>query len=171
MDARTGSLLWKFPWKTRYDVNAAMPIVLDDTVFITSNYGRGGALLKISGKQARRVWENKTMQSHFSTPILLDGYLYGSTSSGQLVCMDWKTGATKWQTRGFEKGGVVGVDGALIAVDGRRGGITMCEMSPDRYKELGRLAGLGGQSWTAPIVADGKLIVRNKSSLACFDLK
>ena len=42
--------------------------------------------------------------------------------------------------------------------------------STDGYQELGRIQVLGGQSWTAPIVADGKLIIRNKGALACLDL-
>ena len=47
----------------------------------------------------------------------------------------------------------------------------MYELTPDACKELGAMKGLGGQSWTAPIVADGRLIVRNKNTLACYDLK
>ncbi len=48
--------------------------------------------------------------------------------------------------------------------------MAMVEATPEGYRELGRFTPLGGQSWTAPIVADGKLIVRNKEALACFDL-
>ena len=44
-------------------------------------------------------------------------------------------------------------------------------MSPKRYRELGRTKPLGGQSWTAPIVARGRLIVRNKSAIARLDLR
>jgi len=171
VSADNGRRLWNYPWKTSYDVNASTPRVVGDTVFITSDYGRGGALLRISKGRAALVWQNRTIQSHFSTPILWQGHLYGTTTSGWVVCMDWKTGATKWKTRGFEKGGQVGIDGTFIVVDGRRSDIVMFEMVATGLKELGRMQGLGGQSWTAPIVADGKLIVRNKTSLACFDLK
>ena len=47
----------------------------------------------------------------------------------------------------------------------------MVKATPDGYQELGRFKPLGGQSWTAPVIADGKLIVRNTSALACFTLK
>jgi len=47
----------------------------------------------------------------------------------------------------------------------------MVQLKPDAYTEVGRFTPLGGQSWTAPIIAHGKLIVRNKAEMACFDLK
>jgi outer membrane protein assembly factor BamB len=166
-----GKLLWERTWRTRYDVNAATPVIRGDEIFITSNYGRGGAVLKIANGRVTTVWENKTMASHFSTPIVHEGHIYGSTSTNKFVCMEWKTGATKWETRGFERGGVVGVDGTLIALDGRRGTVVMFELTPTACKELGRMKGLGGQSWIAPIIADGKLIIRNRTALACYALK
>ena len=47
----------------------------------------------------------------------------------------------------------------------------MVELTPEKYTELGRFKPLGGQSWTAPIIADGKLILRNKKVMACYELK
>ena len=40
-----GSLLWRHPWKTDYGVNAADPIISGNTVFISSGYGTGCALI------------------------------------------------------------------------------------------------------------------------------
>ena len=172
VDAENGKMLWSFPWETKYDVNAAMPLAIgDDMVFITSNYGRGGAVLKIAGDKVEKVWENKEIQSHFSTPILHEGKIYAGTDPGNLVCLDPKTGKSLWRHGGFQKGGIVIVDGTIIAMNGKDGDLIMAELKPDAYKELGRLKPLGGQSWTAPILANGKLIIRNKQELGCYDLK
>ena len=171
VDAANGKLLWSVPWETGYDVNAATPIVSGDTIFITSGYKHGCALVKVTGRNARIVWENKEIQSHFNTPVLVDGYLYGTTDPGRLVCMKMATGEVQWAQRGFEKGGIVVVDGTIIAVDGANGDVAMVKLSPESYQELGRIKPLGGQSWSPPIVAQGKLIVRNRSALACLDLK
>jgi len=62
------------------------------------------------------------------------------------------------------------VDGVIIALDGKRGDVVMVNATADGYQELGRFKPLGGQSWTAPIIADGKLIVRNKNAMVCLDL-
>lgn len=174
VEAKTGKQLWQVPWKTQYDVNAATPIVLGNSVFITSNYRRGCALIDVTPDGAKIRWENKEIQSHFNTPCFYQGSLYGTSDPNKLVCLDPQTGAARWTQTGFGKGGVVGVDGTLIGIDGVTGEIIMVALDPTAYKELGRMAILKGgdkQYWTAPIVAAGKLIVRDKSSLVCLDLK
>lgn len=171
VDPANGARLWSFPWKTGADVNAATPIVIGNSVFITTNYGHGSALVDITpnGPQAR--WANPQIQSRFTTPIYLGGYLYTTTEANQLLCIVPATGEVKWRQQGFEWGGLCAVDGTLIVCDGRSGDVVMVAASPDGYRELGRIKPLGGQSWTAPIVADGKLLVRNKKALACLALK
>ena len=171
VDSENGGLLWSFPWETGYDVNAATPIVVDDTIFITSGYKHGCALVKVAGGRAEAVWQNQEIQSQFSTPILVDGYVYGTSDPGRLVCLELKTGKVVWSQKGFQKGGLVGVDGTIIVVDGANGNVAMAELTPQGYQELGRFKPLGGQSWTAPIVAQGKLFVRNKGALVAIDLK
>ena len=99
------------------------------------------------------------------------GSLSHTFEGNALVYLDLKTGKPKWQQPGFEWGGMVAVDGTLVVLDGKTGEIVRARLSPDHYEELGRLPGLGGQSWTAPIIADGRLIVRNRQTLACYDLR
>jgi outer membrane protein assembly factor BamB len=169
-DTETGRVLWSLPWTNQWDVNASVPIVSGDHVFITSGYGSGCALVKVTGQGASFVWKSKAIQSHFSTPLLYKAHIYSTSDRHGLSCIEFKTGKVKWSTRRFEKGGVVGLDGAAIAMDGRRGTIALFRLTPEGYQEKGSLKGLGGQSWTAPIVADKKLIVRNKQTLACYDL-
>ncbi|MHB0935247.1 MAG: PQQ-binding-like beta-propeller repeat protein [Armatimonadota bacterium] len=172
VEAETGKLLWSFPWRTAYDVNAAMPIVGDNFVYITSNYGRGCALVEVTADGPVKRWENKNMHSHFSSPLAVGNLIYGTSDPGRLVCMDpWEDGKIRWQQKGFEKGGLIAIDGVLLVLDGRTGELAMVRITPDAYQEMGRFTPLGGQSWTAPVVANGKLIVRNKAELACFDLK
>jgi outer membrane protein assembly factor BamB len=171
VDARSGRMLWRHGWRTQHDVNASAPRVIGNHVFITSDYRRGCALLGIAGASARVAWENKEMQSQFSTPVVHDKHIFGTTDPGRLVCLDPRSGRVVWEKRGFEKGGVCAVDGTLIVCDGRSGEVTMCELSTKAYRELGAFTPLGGKSWTAPIVAHKKLIVRNQNAIACLDLE
>jgi outer membrane protein assembly factor BamB len=170
-DASGGKVLWQFAWKTQYDVNAATPLVIDDFVFITSGYGAGCAMLKIAGGSVSEVWRSKEIQSHFNTPVYLSGYIYGTSDPGNLVCLNPQNGQALWKQSGFEKGGVVAFDGAIVAVSGNKGDVVLASADHTAYRELGRVTPLTGQSWTAPIVADGKLLVRNTQTLACLDLK
>ena len=76
-----------------------------------------------------------------------------------------------WKHEGFDFGGLVAIDGVLLVFDGKGGNLMMVNQSPAAYQELGKFMPLGGQSWTAPIVANGSLTVRNKTDIACFSLK
>ncbi len=167
----SGAVLWRFPWTTRFDVNAAAPIVIGNTVLITSGYDHGGALVDINGKRATARWKNKEFQSKFSTPLLYQGHAYVTTERGFLICLDVATGQVRWRQPGFEWGGGVGVGDTLIVQNGRGGDVVMVRFSPESYQEVGRVRPLSGRSWTAPIIAGGKLVVRNMQALACLDLK
>ena len=167
--AADGELLWRVPWETDYDVNAATPIVSGDHIYITSNYRRGCAVIGIEADGPHIVWENKNMASHINTSVYHDGAMYGP-SNPNLVCLNPGNGQIMWQQSGFERGGLVAVDGVLIAMAGASGDVAMVEATPERYHELGRIRPLGGQSWTPPIIANGRLIIRNKETLACLDL-
>ena len=172
VDAQSGRRLWDLPWSTSYDVNAANPVVIGNSIYISSGYETGCGLFDIGASGATKVWANKEIQAQFSCPLYIGGLIYGTGDPGNLVCLDPKSGKALWKHEGFEKGGCVAVDGTIIAMNGSNGDIFMAAISPDGYKELGHIAGpLGGQSWTAPIVAQGKLIIRNTKAVACLDLR
>jgi len=172
IDARSGELLWDQAWKTRYDVNAAMPVPLGNgRVFVSSGYRRGCAVIEVDKGSASIAWENKEIVAHFNSAILVKGLIYGTGDPGYLVCLDPRDGTTKWKQKDFEKGGLVGIDGHMIVMNGRDGDAVLVEINPGEYREKGRIRPLGGQTWVAPIVADKKLIVRNREKLAVLDLQ
>ena len=148
------------------------PVIAGGNIFASAGYGTPCVMVAADGKV---LWENKDMMPHMNTPVYHDGYLYGTSgqgdSPGELVCMDAKTGAVAWKQTGFEAGGVAAVDGVLIVIDGKTGVAAMVKLNPKACEELGRFTPLGGRSWTPPVIADGKLFVRNEKELACFDLK
>lgn len=170
VNASSGARLWRVAWETGCDVNAATPLVDGDRIFIASGYGHGCAMVKVSGSSASIVWQNKSIQAHFSSSVLYQGKIYGIGDPGNLVCLNPSDGKVLWQQGGFEKGGLIMVYGHLMAFQGGDGALVLVKADPASYQEVGRFTPLGGQSWTAPIVAGGKLIVRNKTTLAAFSL-
>ncbi|HEX3046152.1 MAG TPA: PQQ-binding-like beta-propeller repeat protein, partial [Bacillota bacterium] len=177
-----GKVLWKYPWVTGSDVNAANPLVIgENQVFISSAYNHGCALLTISSDgQVTKEWQNKNIMAHFNTPILYQDFIYGMNNPGEsssvvgdLVCLDPKTGNVLWKETGFGKGGVLMADGALFAVK-KDGNLIMAKASADSYQELGRIKlplNSPARSWAAPILADGKILIRDLEALVCYDLK
>lgn len=176
VDASTGEKLLSHPWQTQHDVNASDPIAFDGKLFISSGYGRGAALLDLSGKQAKAVWETKEMRCHFASAVYLDGHLYGvddNTGSGKLKCLDVKNGSTKWTSKknGYEN--LMVAAGRILSID-KNGELAAVEASPAGFKELakGGVLGKGSQNWTAPVLANGLLYCRNSDGdLVCVDVR
>jgi hypothetical protein len=84
--------------------NAADPILFNNKIFISMDWKVGGTLLEITENGFKVLWENKNMQNDFSTCVLVDGYLYGSSGSADLptmpfCCIDFETGAVMWEKK------------------------------------------------------------------------
>ena len=45
------------------------------------------------------------------------------------------------------------------------------EANPAEHKELGRFRAVEGKTWNHPVVANGKLFVRNGEWVACYRLE
>lgn len=171
-----GKLLWRHPWKTDYDVNAADPIVSGNTVFISSGYNTGCALLKIENGDATEIWRNQEMRNQINNSILLDGYIYGIDGDTgerrpQLKCLDHQTGEVKWAEPILGTGSLIAADGKLIVISGK-GELLTVEATPQAFKEISRAQVIGGKNWTAPALSNGRLLLRNaQGDLICLDLR
>ena len=99
-----GKLLWRYPWKTQFNLNIATPIYADGKVFVSSNYGTGGAVFRLTDRdEPETVWKAKSMQNHISTSVLFRGQLYGF-SEDRLRCVDFETGKVLWDRTGLGRG-------------------------------------------------------------------
>jgi outer membrane protein assembly factor BamB len=181
--ASDGEPCWRYPWATSYDVNAATPLAFQARrgdkilhyVFISSGYGRGCALLKIEplangGFQAKKVYIGKQMCSHFASPVRRGEYLYGIDDS-RLTCMSLRTGKVIWTRPGINKGSLLRVDDFLLVL-GEDGRLFLLEASPEKRSPKAEARPFrGGRCWTMPVVAGGRLFLRDEQQMRCFELK
>lgn len=168
-----GKVLWTGVFKTKYDNNIPVPVVFDkNKVFVTAGYNHGCAAFQVIDNKVTKLWENNKMQSQCNSPILVDKSVYGIGDPGKLICIDPETGDVRWEQRGFGKGGIIVADGAIIAIDGNTGAVIMVKLDPEKYTELGRISPLSkdNKCWVPPVMADKKLLVRNRSELVCLDI-
>jgi outer membrane protein assembly factor BamB len=171
---KDGQELWRHPWKTQYDVNAADPIVSGTTMVIGSGYGHGCAALDISSTPPKVIWENKNLRTQLSPAVLLGGYLYGADDDAYkpeatFRCVDLKTGEVKWSEKtGFVT--LMAADGKLIALTAR-GELLVVEATPEAFKPIARAQVLGGKCWTTPVLANGRIYCRNAAGdLVCLEV-
>ena len=143
-------------------------------MFTASGYGTGGALVKITAsgdaQRADKVYFEKKMGNHHGGLIRVGDYLYGYGSG--LICMHYLTGKIAWSNRSVGKGSLVYADGMLYVLsEGHTVGLV--EATPDAYREYGRfrIENQGRSSWAHPVVAGGRLYIRDQQRLAVYDVK
>ncbi|MCZ6727399.1 MAG: PQQ-like beta-propeller repeat protein [Acidobacteria bacterium] len=168
--AADGELLWRHPWRTSYDVNAAMPVFLPpNRLFISSGYDTGAAVLEIGERSVREVWRSRVMKNHFNSSVLVDGYLYGF-DNGTLKCLDSASGEEQWAQRGFAKGSLLYADGRLVILS-ERGLLALADADPRQYTERSRFQLFKTKTWTMPSLAGGRLFVRDQEELVALNLR
>lgn len=177
--AKDGKLLWRADRAGRTAV-IPTPIVHEDLVYVTSGYGVGCNLFKVSSADGRfsveEVYANKVMKNHHGGVVLLDGYLYGYSDGGGWVCQNLKSGEMVWNEKGeLGKGAITYADQRLYLRDeGRRGTVALIEATPEGYREHGRFdqpERSSKNSWPHPVIHDGRLYLRDQDVLLCYDVR
>ena len=173
-----GSELWNIPWETSYNVNATTPLVIGDRVFITSGYGTGSLMLKVVRQKSEILWRTEEHASIHSDPYFIDGYFYGYSgdsfqNKGAFKCIDAQNGKEKWSTDEMGWGTCTWVDGNLLTCD-IKGNIFLMKPDPGRFIKVTELPSALGDIrepvWTSPLVSNGKLYLRFKQKLVCYDI-
>lgn len=163
-----GRLLWRIPWRTDWDVNAATPMFIPpDRLFISSGYDTGSGLFRIkaAGKLAtvEELWKSRGMKNQFSSSVFHNGHIYGFDNR-TFKCIDAATGQEKWKQGGLGHGSLILADGLLIVLS-ESGRLVLAEATPAGYREKGSAQVLSGRCWTAPTLANGVLYVRNQEEM------
>ena len=179
VDAANGKLIWRMPWVGRTAV-IPTPIVKGDEVFITSGYGAGCKKVKVRDNQAEDVFMNKDLENHHGGVILVGDYVYGHSSKDGWTCMAFADGSVKWQEKkALGKGAVTCADGMLYCLEEKTGNVALVEASPNGWSEKGRFTldplattrNPKGAIWTHPVIANGKLYLRDQNLIFCYDVK
>lgn len=167
-------LLWEFPWKTDHDGSAAQPIVIGDRrVFYSSGYGVGAVVVELTqaGERfdVREVWRNVRMKNRHSSSVFYNGFIYG-LDEGILACLDASTGELKWKGGRYGHGQLLLAGDHLIVMT-EEGELLLVAATPTKLQVVARLQAIDGETWNAPAMADGILLVRNTKEMAAFDLR
>ena len=211
LDPATGKERFKYWFRATVheSVNAARPVVVDDTVMISAAYRTGSARLKVQpdGASYEVLWRDaRNLLTHWSTAIAVEGHYYGFSGrheqEGELRCIDAADGVVVWKTTGWDqplanlgqnaatgeivdretgevvpwpfygRGSAILVDGRFIVL-GERGTLALGRPSPNGWEEISRCTApeMSYPAWTAPVLSEGRLYLRDEDSLVCLDLR
>lgn len=163
-------------WDTKYGVNAADPLPIgDDKIYISSGYGKGGAMLQLSESGISELWMNKDLRAQFSGPIYMQGVIVGidgnTTDRATLNCLDPDTGNLLWSEPRIGTGGITAANGILIVLTDR-GQLMTGRIDRSKWERISQTQAVGGKCWTTPVLSNGRIYCRNSDGdLVCVDVR
>ncbi len=177
--ANDGRLLWRAPRPGKTAV-IPTPIFADNGVFVTSGYGIGCNLFKVTASDgqfsAEPVYANKTMITQLGGVVKVGGHLFGYTDSKGWTCQEFQSGKLVWQDNArLGKGSVLAVDGQLILrAEKDKGTVVLINATTTGWAEQGRFdqpERSDKNSWPPPVIAHGRLYLRDQDKLLSYDVK
>jgi outer membrane protein assembly factor BamB len=175
VSADDGRFLWRYTHPSA-GINCSTPVYHDQRVYAAAAYGKGGGLVKLTREdekvKAEEVYFHRNLENHHGGLVLVNGYLYGE-GSGRLVCVEFQTGKEMWRADKPGKGSIAYADGRLYYRN-EGGPIYLVEANPERAVLHGRFEQpkrSRNAAWPHPVIANGKLYIRDQQYLYCYDVK
>jgi outer membrane protein assembly factor BamB len=181
IDPSTGKLLWRYE---RTGKNSPAPIItplVSDGLIYSGAFRATTALIKPALKDGafavEEIYSNAKLPVGLGGVVKVGDYFYGSGGS-VVMCVEFKTGTVKWEERSIGPGSLLVADGRVY-IRAENGDMAMFEPSAEGYREKGRFTPPGvparanpmEKAWAYPVIANGKLYIRDKQSLWCYDVK
>lgn len=181
--AKTGIGVWRYKNTANTTANIPTTIAEGDYVVTSTGYGTGSAMLKLSkrgrGVRFKTVWalEGREFQVKHGGMTLVDGYIYAGhgNGAGMPVCVQMKTGKIMWgpeRAKGSGEASFIYADDHLV-VRREDGTVMLIRANPKKFDLVHSFKPefQQGKSWAHPVIANGKLYLREQDRLMCYRLK
>ena len=175
--ASDGQLLWNYEKIANGVANSQTPFVRDDQLLVGNGYGTGLALLKLTvegetvAAHEQYFQRGMTLDNFQDSSLVVGDHLYAGTGT-TLMCLDWKSGERVWATRSGRVAVLCAEDRLYMRTND--GFVMLADTSPTAYVERGRFQipdAVKGTGATAPVIAGGRLFVRDENKLLCYDIR
>jgi outer membrane protein assembly factor BamB len=179
VDTANGNVRWQadFPGKVAV---IPTPVEVNGNIYVTSGYGSGSAMFAVNGNSAKELWMTRSMSNHHGGVIFVDGFIYGHGDKDGFGCQDIETGEFRWaDKKDMKKGAVTYADGRFYYINEQDGEVLLIKADPEGFEITGRFTlspqteqrKPQGRIWVHPVVANGKLYLRDQEFIMCYDVK
>ncbi len=175
----SGEIYWEYPFQNEQKTNCAIPVwdSKSQILFVSAAYGKGSVGLRLTrgekGKtKVEELWQNKKIQVHHGSAVLVEGYVYASSGSfgpAFITAVDLQTGEIAFRERGFAKANVIYGDRKLIILD-QEGQLAIATPSPKSFKPTAQAQILEEIAWTAPTLFGNHLYLRDKKKIMALEV-
>jgi outer membrane protein assembly factor BamB len=182
VDAKTGQFLWRYDQTSKGPANIPSPLAREGYVYTTARSLGAAGLIRLKpgpqGVEAEQVYFERGLPHSIGGAVLVGEHLYGATGQG-LVAAEFATGKVLWQAESIGSGAICYADGRLY-LHGENGDMALVEATPEAYREKGRFTppdqpkhvnGPREKAWAYPVVANGRLYIRDQGTLWCYDVR
>ncbi|HVX61179.1 MAG TPA: PQQ-binding-like beta-propeller repeat protein [Pirellulales bacterium] len=175
LDPESGKAIWTHDWKTDEVPRIVQPAVLNESdILIGTGMGFGTRRIRVAHDGSKwpieEVWTSKQFKPYYNDFVVYGDQLYGFDGP-IFLCFDIKQNKVRWRVRGYGNGQVLLLaDQGLLLVLAETGEAALVEAQPKKRVELSRIEVVSGKTWNHPVIAHGRLYVRNGEEMACFEL-
>ena len=155
-------------------IAVGQPLVLSDNrLFVSASYGGGKQMVRVEKEadswKVDTLWENQLLRCKFSSPIHVEGYIYG-LDDGILACLDATNGKRQWKGGRYGHGQMLYSEKRFF-IQAEDGNFVIVAADPKKHRELLKWTDLPGmKNWNAPSLAGNRLLVRNHLEASCYEL-
>jgi outer membrane protein assembly factor BamB len=173
-DPVNGDVLWEHKWPINTNPRCVQPVMLDDTtVFLGTAGGKGTRKLHVIKNDNQWIveeqWTTRKFRPYFNDYIQFEGHLYGFDGA-RLKCINIETGKQIWQGKNYGGQLLLIPEMKALLLLNAKGEVMLIEASPEKLNIISQFKAIEGKTWNHPVIAGGKLFVRNSLEAACFDL-
>jgi outer membrane protein assembly factor BamB len=201
LDPETGKVYWSQRFPVKAGLSIPTPRKAGDLLFVTSFYN-GSLMLRFEPDKTQPVvvWKGKRQSEHpdqtdglhsiMPTPFLVNGYIYGVCSYGELRCLKADTGERVWESLQATGAAPEHRDddrwrNAFLVQNEERfflfneeGDLIIAQLMPEGYHELSRTHILEPTNnmpgrlvvWSHPAFANKCIFARNDKEIICVSL-
>jgi outer membrane protein assembly factor BamB len=175
VDPATGAALWQYGWVMAGAPRAVQAHVLGSSQVVAGTLsGPGVALVDVTHEgdqwKVNEAWSTTQMKPEFPDFVVHGGYAYGFDGA-HFCCIDLASGTRCWKQGRYGRGQVMLLrEQSLLLVVTEKGEVLLLAADPQRHHELGRMRALSDKTWNHPVIAHGRLYVRNAEEMACYEL-
>ncbi|HEY3862345.1 MAG TPA: PQQ-binding-like beta-propeller repeat protein [Verrucomicrobiae bacterium] len=181
VDPADGKIDFSYPWRSTMNasVNAATPLIIGDSIFLSACYGTGAILLRVRNNSVEKVWSGDgILSNHYATSVYDGGFLYGIdgradpgfSPAPSLRCVELSTGKVRWQEDSVGPATVT-LAGHQLLILSEAGELIRASAAPGGFKASARAQVMPTHVRAYPALADGFLFARSKGQLYCVDLR
>ena len=169
-----GRILWQFPFDAKG--GATMPVLNNDMIIVNSPDRviafrprlRDGAWI------IETMWETKDVSTYLSTPVVIDGVLYGLSTKqrGQFYAVDAKTGQVLWLGTPREADNTALVKaGQLLFLLNDDAELIVARSNRKAFVPIVRYMVADSATWAQPAISANRIFIKDVNTLALWTIQ